>query len=162
MKPIINIKRTEKGKNTTLGHLYYNKEKFCYTLEDTVRRGEKIPGVTAIPEGVYKCKVTYSDRFKRKMILLYNEPDFSIKSGMMRFTGVRIHGGNRHTDTEGCPLVAYSIANVPDKNNDDYVIYGTAEHDLTELVLRDGKGECIIIIENCFDTIDGIINDILI
>ena len=67
-----------------------------YTLEDTVREGQKIPGKTAIPEGRYRLTITQSKRFKRDMILVNDVPDF---------TGIRIHAGNTEADTDGCILV---------------------------------------------------------
>ena len=52
------LERRFKGEAYTVGTLYVNGERFCDTLEDRVRDlagGEvKVPGETAIPEGVYK------------------------------------------------------------------------------------------------------------
>lgn len=69
-----------------------------YTCEDVVR-DHKIPGLTAIPAGVYKVEMTYSNRFHRVMPLLLDVPGF---------TGIRIHAGNSSTDTDGCILVGFS------------------------------------------------------
>lgn len=80
----------------TIGRLFVDGVFECYTCEDTVREGPKIPGETAIPYGVYKVIINLSKRFKRLMMLLLNVPDFS---------GIRVHGGNTEADTKGCILV---------------------------------------------------------
>ncbi len=88
--------RKELKESCTIGELYINNCFECYTLEDKVREGVKIPGRTAIPYGTYPIIINDSVRFKRKMPLLLNVPDFE---------GVRIHYGNTEADTEGCILV---------------------------------------------------------
>ena len=84
----------------TLGTLSESGVFLGYTCEDTDRRmedgGQKVHGSTAIPRGRYKCVLSKSTRFKRIMPEVQNVPGFS---------GVRIHGGNTHKDTEGCPLL---------------------------------------------------------
>jgi hypothetical protein len=91
------------GPVCTIGSLFVNGKFECYSLEDVRRevKGEpvtkwKIPGKTAIPEGIYGIAVTMSLRFKRDLPLLLNVPGFE---------GVRIHPGNTAADTEGCILV---------------------------------------------------------
>lgn len=88
-----------------IGILYLEDEFFCYTLEDP-ERDVKIPGETCIPKGLYKYRKTYSNRFKREMILIYNREDLSCQNEAMTFTGIRIHGGNGIEDTDGCVIVA--------------------------------------------------------
>lgn len=68
----------------------------CYTLEDLVRDGPKVPSATAIPVGTYVLTLNHSQRFNKPLPLLMSVPNF---------VGVRLHGGNTHADTEGCPLL---------------------------------------------------------
>lgn len=87
--------------NETLGRLISPVDVLIgYTCEDTDRKlesgGVKIKGKTAIPRGCYRLTVTMSNRFKRRMPLIQDVPGFE---------GIRIHGGNTHVDTEGCPLL---------------------------------------------------------
>ena len=114
---------------TTIGRLHLPSQDgvsvFCLSLEDTVRAfGIKVDAETAIPEGIYKVAITYSKKFKRLMPILYTESDHKIKAGGIGFEGIRIHGGNRHSDSEGCPLVAFNYIN-------DHTIQGSAEKALT-------------------------------
>ena len=143
----IEIKRTEYFADTTIGKLYADGEEICYTLEDAVRaHGVKIKWRTAIPAGVYGVKLTYSNRFKRKMPILFTRGvnDWTIQNGGISFLGVRLHGGNTHKNTEGCPLVAYNRVAKE-------VIQGTAEREVTKLVDKAiCRGEKVnLIVSNC-------------
>ena len=89
------LRRTKKHDDYTIGELYVDGEFQCFTLEDPVTL-VKIKGESAIPAGRYRVSVTYSPRFKREMPLLHD---------VAGFEGVRIHPGNRTSDTEGCILV---------------------------------------------------------
>ena len=79
-----------------------------YALEDVARPvNVKIPAKTCIPEGVYHVDITCSNKYKKDMIQLYNNPsDLSVEKNGVRFEGIRVHGGNTVEDSEGCPLVA--------------------------------------------------------
>jgi hypothetical protein len=93
----VEVKRTFKGTEYTIGKLYIDGHYLCDTLEDTVRPvGVKIAGKTAIPAGTYKVRKTMSPRFKKVLPEILNVPGF---------TGVRIHAGNTATDTDGCLLL---------------------------------------------------------
>lgn len=90
-------------KETTLGSLYIAGHRYCETLEDQIREQLgvpvaqwKIPKETAIPAGRYKVVLTMSARFKMLLPLLI---------GVEGFTGIRIHGGVKKEDTEGCVCV---------------------------------------------------------
>ncbi len=89
----------------TLGKLYIDNKFFCYTLEDAMR-DKKVFSVTAIPYGTYTIAVTYSEHFKTRLPLLYNNPRLTVKNDLDEWCGVRMHGGNTELDTEGCILVA--------------------------------------------------------
>lgn len=106
------VKREYKKKDYTIGKMYINGEYFCDTLEDTDRgltqimtlseiKEVKEYGCTAIPTGRYPIAYTYSQRFKKHLPLLLNVP---------AFTGIRIHSGNTHKDTEGCILLGENKA----------------------------------------------------
>lgn len=92
----IEIKRVALRPHYTIGHMFINGVYFCDTLEDCVRKGSKIQNETAIPIGIYKVIVNYSERFKCIMPYILN---------VVNFSGIRIHTGNSDKDTSGCILV---------------------------------------------------------
>jgi len=92
----LTLKRTDATETRTLGELSIDGAFECYTLEDAVREGPKVPGATAIPAGLYEVDVTFSQRFKRMLPLVKAVPGFE---------GIRVHAGNTAADTEGCILV---------------------------------------------------------
>ena len=78
---------------------------FCDTLEPPRRnllnggkwdKRLKVKGMTAIPEGRYLMRFTYSPKFGKRMFQLMDVP---------LFDGIRIHSGNSVKDTQGCILV---------------------------------------------------------
>lgn len=89
-------------KEYTIGKLYINGVYFCDTLEDTVRDisegncASKIYGQTAIPSGTYDVLYNYSPKYKKLMPRLMDVPCFS---------GILIHPGNTHKDTDGCIIL---------------------------------------------------------
>lgn len=100
------IKRLVFTEKSTIAEFYVNGILFCHTLEDKDRgltqwmslqeiAAIKVPKQTAIPRGLYHCKMTMSPRFGKMMPEILNVPGFS---------GARQHAGNDADDTEGCPL----------------------------------------------------------
>lgn len=99
------IMRRPSLKGSTIGDLFIDGKRFCYTLEDVIREisGQSVfawkrPGETAIPRGRYRVEVTMSPHFGRRLPLLLDVPGYE---------GVRIHPGNKAADTEGCILVGF-------------------------------------------------------
>lgn len=93
----LRLVREEMHPAYTVGSLFIDGLRECWTLEDTVRPpGEKVPHATAIPFGKYDVVVDRSHRFGRDMPHVLDVPGFA---------GVRIHAGNTASDTEGCILV---------------------------------------------------------
>lgn len=106
------LNRIAKKAKYTIGKLYINDQYFCDTLEDTDRgltqsmteqqiKSKKVYGETAIPTGIYKVIISYSNKFKKQMPLLLNVPGFA---------GIRIHSGNTEKDSLGCILVGKNKA----------------------------------------------------
>jgi len=91
----------------TYGKLYNGNIYLCETLEDKVRsESDYVKGETAIPYGRYRLSISYSNRFKKQMILITN-----VRGGTITYhgksidsVGARIHGGNTEADTLGCVL----------------------------------------------------------
>lgn len=93
----VTLRRIEYGSNYTVGRLYIESLFECFTLEDKVRdKGVKIFGETAIPAGIYKVTIDFSEHFGKDLPHILDVP---------MFEGIRIHSGNTDLDTEGCLLV---------------------------------------------------------
>ena len=95
------LKRDVCAPGFTLGRLFVEGKLYGFTAEDEDRHVEvepsaKIPKRTAIPRGLYRLTLSFSNRFQKIMPLIKDVPGFE---------GVRIHGGNDQYDTEGCPLL---------------------------------------------------------
>lgn len=94
-------------KGFTEGVLFFDDKKVFDTLEDPERdynndgdledEGEsKVYGDTAILRQYYKLTVSYSNHFKKLMVIVNDTPYFK---------GVRYHGGLNKSHTKGCVLV---------------------------------------------------------
>lgn len=106
----IRIVREPTTQETTMGVVFTDGVFYAFSLEDAVREVDgqpvdawKVPGMTAIPAGRYPVTLTWSPRFERVLPEVQNVPGFS---------GVRIHPGNSHRDTEGCILVGVQRSSV--------------------------------------------------
>lgn len=102
----IRLHRKYRKEGYTIGLLYVDGKRICETLEDRDRgmaqtdtlediKRRKVKGETAIPTGTYQIALTFSPRFRKVLPLLLNVPGYE---------GVRIHSGNKASDTEGCIL----------------------------------------------------------
>lgn len=94
---LIKVTRKWFSPKSTIGLISVDGIKCGFSLEDVARAdGVKIPKETAIPAGEYQVTLDYSEHFKEIMPHILDVP---------RFSGVRIHKGNRADQTEGCILV---------------------------------------------------------
>ena len=119
----LTLKRLNLNHNYTEGELYVNGVYFCKTLEDTNRdlnkngqfdnNEKKVYGETCIPYGKYKVILSYSPKFKRELPEILEVPDFQ---------GIRIHRGNKISDTLGCVLCGEKVKNGYLSNSTPYEI----------------------------------------
>lgn len=119
----LTLKRLNLTPNYTEGELYVNGVYFCKTLEDTNRdlnkngqfdnSEKKVYGETCIPYGKYKVILSYSPKFKRELPEILEVPDFQ---------GIRIHRGNKISDTLGCVLCGEKVKNGYLSNSTPYEI----------------------------------------
>lgn len=91
------VRRFEYSDSYTVSRMYLDDVYECFVLEDKVREpGVKVFGETAIPAGVYKVIIDFSNHFQRTLPHILDVP---------MFEGIRIHSGNTDKDTDGCLLV---------------------------------------------------------
>lgn len=119
----LTLKRLNLTPNYTEGELYVNGVYFCKTLEDTNRdlnkngqfdnNEKKVYGETCIPYGKYKVILSYSPKFKRELPEILEVPDFQ---------GIRIHRGNKISDTLGCVLCGEKVKDGYLSNSTPYEI----------------------------------------
>lgn len=112
----LKIIRKYKGPKYTIGSLFLNNKYFCDTLEDVDRNlsqimsekdilSKKIYGETAIPTGIYKINITYSNKFGKRFWAIRFGGKLPLIEDVKGFEGIRIHPGNTNKDTLGCILV---------------------------------------------------------
>jgi hypothetical protein len=128
---------------STVSELSVNGTFFCHILEDVDRgltssmsldeiKQKKVFAKTCIPYGKYKVINSYSPRFKKYLPLLLNVPGYA---------GIRIHPGNRHTDTAGCLLPGKYNSKTPNFVGSSVVTFNS----LMKLITQAEKKEEIII-----------------
>lgn len=115
------LKRTYKGEDYTIGHIYIDGEYICDTIEDKDRgltdqmsQQEivkiKVANKTAIPTGTYKLTLdVVSPKFIQKAYY------YSFCNGKLPrllkvkgFDGVLIHKGKDQDSSSGCIIVGYN------------------------------------------------------
>lgn len=96
MLHIISVVRFDYKPNHTKSMIFVDGEFFSFGLEPEYKGGIPIFGDRdLIPEGVYKVVLSFSPKFRRVLPEVLNVPFNS---------GIRIHAGNKPTDTSGCLL----------------------------------------------------------
>lgn len=105
---MLTLQRRPSVASTTIGELLEDGARLCFTLEDQIREVPgrpvaewKVHGRTAIPAGRYRLILENSPRFGPDTLTIPSVPGF---------VGVRMHAGNTHADTEGCPLLGMQVA----------------------------------------------------
>jgi len=103
----LTLNRTVLTDKSTVGILYVDDVRECFTLEDKVREVDgkpvsswKVEEETAIPKGTYKIVKDFSPKYGKDMLHILDVEGYS---------GVRIHSGNVAEDTEGCILVGTTV-----------------------------------------------------
>ncbi len=130
----LRLQRLKTTPEYTEGDLYVNGEWFAATLEDTVRKGKKVYGKTAIPAGTYKVAVTFSNRFKKEMTQILDVPGFD---------GIRLHQGMLPGDSLGCVLISKKRGQTPGILA--AMKAGILTNQLTEMVKSANGGEIVIV-----------------
>lgn len=93
-RPQLILTRQIFTQQSTIGVINIDNLFSCNSLEDTVRRA-KIPGVTAIPSGIYR-------------MVLVTHPKFGFTIHILDvpfFDGIYFHAGNSDKDVRGCIAV---------------------------------------------------------
>ncbi len=127
------------NENSTEGNLYVDGKWFANSIEDKTRAKAgfwqkllKVYGKTAIPYGRYPVLVTWSNRFKRPMVGVFNVNDFE---------GIRVHWGVSELSSAGCIIISYK----DDDKNHKLIFDKQATEDLIKIVTEKQKTEKIFI-----------------
>lgn len=123
----LTLLRYESGPAGTFGVLLCGREWICHTLEPQNRSGGYRQAVRA---GVYPLTFEYSPKFRRQL------PTISA-SGRV---GLRVHAGNKVSETSGCVLVGESRSGpllLRSKVTLERVVDIIKERDITDLVVID-------------------------
>ena len=111
------IERDAYTDRSSAGRFYFLvdgvREYVCFTLEDTARPGNvKVKSHTCIPPCVVKV-APFTRPNGQKTIILYTEGDgVTLRYDVIFWTYILAHGGNDHTHTDGCILVAKNRINL--------------------------------------------------
>ena len=89
MNNVIMLVRERVDGDAVIGSLFVHGHKICDTMENLKK---------LVPTGYHQVMLTRSPRFKRVLPLIFSD---TIKSSR----GIRIHAGNRPSDSAGCVLV---------------------------------------------------------
>lgn len=111
--------RYAEGARTTVSRVSDGGEHICYFLEDQIRDvGEKVAGETCIPTGRYRIGITRNSPMSMRYFARWPDSWYRglptlewAEDGPMlpEFTALRIHPGNKHQDSHGCPLTASEV-----------------------------------------------------
>lgn len=128
MEPVrLTLLRYESGQDGTFGVLLCGREWICHTLEPSARTGGYRQAVRA---GVYPLTFEYSPKFRRQLPTI-------LAPGRV---GLRVHAGNKVSETSGCVLVGESRSGpllLRSKVTLDRVVEIIKERDINELSVID-------------------------
>lgn len=89
MSNVMMLVRERVDGDAVIGSLFVHGHKICDTMENLKK---------LVPTGYHQVILTNSPKFKRVLPLIFSD---TIKASM----GIRIHAGNRPSDSAGCLLV---------------------------------------------------------
>lgn len=103
---ILNLKRTHRIADGTLGVLDFDGIPFCVTCERPWKNNEK--DVSHIPIGEYLCERQFSPSHNCDVYWLRNVPNRG---------DIEIHVGNTMVDSKGCILIGHGFAMIETKSS---------------------------------------------